>query len=45
MNVHIVDFKKGGDSGLASTFNSAELNRNLSKFKTGYSAKIYRTGI
>jgi len=45
MNVYSVDFEIGGDSGLASVFNSAEPNRNLSKFKTGYFTKIFGKGI
>ena len=39
MNVSIVDFEIGGDSGLAKS------NRNLSKFKTRYFTKIFVAGI
>jgi hypothetical protein len=45
MNVNIVDFETGEGNGPASVFNSAQPNMNLSKVKTGYSKKIFGTGI
>jgi len=45
MPVYTVDFEMGGGRGLASVFNSAQPNKNLSKIKTWYSTKIFDTGI